>query len=161
MAIKKGIPEGMHSLTPHLVCRGAAQAIEFCKKAFGAVEIARSSVPGDTRIIHAAIRIGDSVMMLNDEFPEFGAKSPQALGGSPVTIHLYVEDCDATVQSAVAAGAKVTMPPMDAFWGDRYAKLEDPFGHHWSIATKVRDVPPDELAKAAAAAMSAMKGGPK
>jgi uncharacterized glyoxalase superfamily protein PhnB len=157
MPFKKGIPDGMHSLTPHLVVRGGAQALEFYKKAFGAVELSRSEMPGSDKLMHASMRIGDSVMMVNDEFPEFGSKAPPTVGGSPVTIHLYVADCDATVKTATAAGAKVTMPPMDMFWGDRYAKLEDPFGHHWSVATKVKDVTPEEMAKAAAAAMANMK----
>lgn len=163
MAIKYGVPDGMHTLTPHLVIRGAAQALEFYKKAFGAVELSRSQAGGGDKIIHAAMRIGDSALMLNDEFPEFGSKAPPTVGGSPVTIHLYVADCDATVKAAVDAGAKVTMPPMDMFWGDRYAKLEDPFGHHWSVATKQREVTPEEAEKAGAEAMKNMKkpGGPK
>jgi PhnB protein len=140
----KPIPEGMHSLTPHLVCAGAAEAIEFYKKAFNAVEMMRLPGPGG-KLIHASVRIGDSVLMLVDEFPEMGAKGPKSLQGSPVTIHLYVEDADAAVAQAVAAGAKVTMPLADMFWGDRYAQLEDPFGHCWSVATHVRDLSPEEV----------------
>jgi uncharacterized glyoxalase superfamily protein PhnB len=143
----KAIPEGMHSVTPHLVCAGAADAIEFYKKAFGAVELTR--MPGaQGKLMHASIRIGDSTVMLADEMPEWGSLGPKALKGSPVTIHLYVDDADAFVARAVKAGAKVTMPVDDMFWGDRYGKLEDPFGHHWSIGTHVRDVSPEEMRQA-------------
>jgi uncharacterized glyoxalase superfamily protein PhnB len=143
----KPVPEGMRTVTPHLVCAGAAEAIEFYKRAFGAVEIAR--LPGPQgKLMHAMIRIGDSVVMLVDEFPEMGGLSPKSLKGSPVTIHLYVVNVDAIVERAVKAGAKITMPVADQFWGDRYGKLEDPFGHHWSVATHVRDVSPDEMQKA-------------
>jgi uncharacterized glyoxalase superfamily protein PhnB len=143
----KPIPQGMHSVTPHLVCAGAAEAIEFYKKAFGAVEAARLPGPGG-RLMHAMIRIGDSAVMLVDEMPEWGAFGPKSLKGSPVTIHLYVEDADAFFARAVKAGAKVTMPLDDAFWGDRYGKLEDPFGHHWSVATHLRDVSAEEMQQA-------------
>jgi PhnB protein len=143
----KPIPEGMRSITPHLVCAGAANAIDFYKKAFGAVEVAR--LPGPQgRLMHAMIRIGDSAVMLADEMPEWGSLGPKALKGSPVTIHLYVPDVDAVVERAVKAGAKVTMPVQEQFWGDRYGKLEDPFGHHWSLATHVRDVSPQEMQQA-------------
>ena len=138
------IPDDMHSVTPHLICAGAAEAIEFYKKAFGAVEAARLPGPGG-KLMHAMIRIGGSAVMLVDEMPEWGAFGPKSLKGSPVTIHLYVEDADAVFARAVKAGAKVTMPLDDAFWGDRYGKLEDPFGHHWSVATHVRDVSPEEM----------------
>ena len=140
----KPIPEGMRSVTPHLICAGAANAIEFYKKAFGAVEVARLPAP-DGKIMHAMIRIGDSAIMLVDENPEWGMLGPKALKGSPVTIHLYVEDADAFVAHAVNAGAKVTMPLDDMFWGDRYGTLEDPFGHHWSVGTHVRDVSMEEM----------------
>jgi len=143
----KPIPEGMRSLTPHLVCAGAADAIEFYKKAFGAVEQARLPGP-DGKLMHALIRIGDSAVMLVDEMPQWGALGPKALKGSPVTIHLYVENADATFERAVKAGAKVLMPMADQFWGDRYGKLEDPFGHHWSIGTHVRDVGMEEMQQA-------------
>jgi uncharacterized glyoxalase superfamily protein PhnB len=143
----KPIPEGMHSVTPHLVCAGAAEAIEFYKQAFGAVEQAR--LPGPQgKLMHAMIRIGDSAVMLVDEMPEWGALGPKALKGTPVTIHLYVDDADAFVARAVKAGAKVTMPVADMFWGDRYGKLEDPFGHHWSVGTHVRDVSMEEMQQA-------------
>jgi len=141
------IPSGMHSVTPHLVCAGAANAIEFYKKAFGAEEQARLPGP-DGRIMHAAVKIGDSTLMLVDEMPEWGALGPKALKGSPVTIHLYVDDADKFVERAAKAGAKVTMPVAEQFWGDRYGKLEDPFGHHWSVATHVRDVGPEDMKKA-------------
>ena len=143
----KPIPEGMHSVTPHLVCAGAAKAIEFYKNAFGATEEGRMPGP-DGRIMHAALRIGDSTVMLADEMPEWGSLGPKALKGSPVTIHLYVEDADAFVERAVKVGAKVTMPVAEQFWGDRYGKIEDPFGHHWSIGTHVRDVSTDEMQQA-------------
>ena len=139
----KPIPDGMRSVTPHLVCEGAADAIEFYKRAFGAVETSR--LPGPPgKLAHAAIRIGDSTLMLADDFPEYGSHGPRSLKGSPVTIHLYVEDVDAFVSRAVTSGAKITMPLADQFWGDRYCKLEDPFGHRWSVATHVRDVPPED-----------------
>jgi len=143
----KPIPEHMHSVTPHLVVAGAANAIEFYKKAFGATEEARLPGPGG-KIMHAMIRIDGSAIMLVDEMPEWGALGPKALKGSPVTIHLYVEDADAFVARAVKAGAKVTMPVADMFWGDRYGKIEDPFGHHWSVGTHVRDVTPEEAERA-------------
>ena len=145
----KAVPDGMHTVTPHLICAGAADAIEFYKKAFNAVEEGR--IPGPQgRLMHAMIRIGDSAVMLVDEMPEWGALGPKALKGSPVTIHLYVADVDRFVERAVGAGAKITMPIDDMFWGDRYCKIEDPFGHHWSVATHVRDVSPEELQQAVA-----------
>jgi uncharacterized glyoxalase superfamily protein PhnB len=143
----KPIPEGMHTVTPHLVCDGAADAIEFYKKAFGAVETAR--LPGPQgKIAHAMIRIGDSNVMLADEFPDMGSVGPKALKGSPVTVHLYVDNVDTTVERAVKAGAKITMPVADMFWGDRYGKLVDPFGHHWSVATHIREVSMEEAQQA-------------
>ena len=148
----KPIPEDMHRVTPHLICAGAANAIEFYKKAFGAVEEARLPGPNG-RLMHAVIRIFGDAVMLVDEMPEWGALSPKSLKGSPVTLHLYVEDVDAAVKRAVGAGAKVTMPVEDMFWGDRYGKIEDPFGHHWSIATHKREVSLEEARKA----MEAMK----
>ena len=143
----KPVPDGMHTVTPHLVCAGAADAIEFYKKAFNAEEGAR--LPGSQgKLMHAMIRIAGSAVMLADEFPEWGGLGPKSLKGSPVTIHLYVEDVDSFVKQAVAAGAKITMPLDDMFWGDRYCKLEDPFGHHWSVATHVRDASPEEIQQA-------------
>jgi uncharacterized glyoxalase superfamily protein PhnB len=152
----KPIPEGMHSVTPHLVCAGAAEAIEFYKKAFGAVEGARLPGP-DGKLMHAMIRIGDSAVMLVDEMPQWGALGPKSLKGSPVTIHLYVEDVDAVVKRAVSLGARVTMPVDHMFWGDRYGKLEDPFGHHWSIGTHKRDVTPEEMQQAMRGMAQTMK----
>jgi uncharacterized glyoxalase superfamily protein PhnB len=140
----KPIPPDMHTLTPHLVCAGAAEAIEFYKKAFNAVEAARLPGP-DGKLMHAMVRIGDSPLMLVDEFPQWGSFGPKALKGTPVTLHLYVEDVDATVAQAVAAGAKVVMPVADMFWGDRYGQVEDPFGHRWSVATHTRDMTPEEM----------------
>lgn len=152
------IPEGMRSLTPHLVCRGAAQAIEFYKKAFNAEECARIPSPdGSGKLLHAMVRIGDSFLMLVDEFPEMGSTGP-GQNGSPVTIHHYVEDADATFERAKAAGATVRMPLEDMFWGDRYGIVIDPFGHSWSIATHIRDVSPEEMT-AAVATMPAECGG--
>jgi PhnB protein len=149
----KPIPEGMHTVTPHLVCAGAADAIEFYKKAFSAVEMGRMAGP-QGKLLHGAIRIGDSTVMLADEFPDWGSFGPKSLKGSPVTIHIYVEDVDAFVARAAAAGAKITMPLQDMFWGDRYCKLEDPFGHQWSVGTHVRDVSPDEMQQAVQKASS-------
>jgi PhnB protein len=143
----KRIPDGMHSVTPHLVCAGASDAIEFYKQAFGAVETARMPGPGG-KLMHASIRIGDSTVMLVDDFPDHGSHDPKSLKGSPVVIHLYVEDADAVAARAAAAGAKITMPVADMFWGDRYGQLEDPFGHRWSIGTHVRDVTPEEMQQA-------------
>jgi uncharacterized glyoxalase superfamily protein PhnB len=139
----------LHTVTPHLVCAGAADAIEFYKKAFGAVEMMRLPGP-EGKLIHASVRIGDSIVMLVDEIPQCGALGPKSLKGSPVALHLNVPDVDATVADAVEAGAKVTMPVADMFWGDRYGQIEDPFGHHWSVATHIRDMSPEEIKKAAA-----------
>jgi PhnB protein len=143
----KPIPEGMHTVTPHLICAGAAEAIEFYKNAFGAIELTR--MPGsDGKVMHASIRIGDSVIMLNDEMPQWGSFGANHFKGSPVTIHLYVENADAVFEQAVRAGAKVTMPLDDMFWGDRYGKVEDPFGHQWSIGTHIHDATQEEMQKA-------------
>ena len=147
MPAAKPIPNDMHSVTPHLVCAGAADAIEFYKKAFNATELGRLA-GSQGKLMHAMIHIGNSPVMLVDEFPEWGSFGPKSLKGSPVTIHLYVEDVDSVVARAVAAGAKVTMPVADMFWGDRYGKLEDPFGHQWSVATHLRDVSEEEMQQA-------------
>lgn len=148
----KRIPEGYHTITPHLVIRNAAQAIEFYKKAFGAEELYRSPGPDGKKLMHAALNIGNSRIFLCDEFPEMGGKSPLSLNGTPVTLHLYVEDVDKVFQQAVQAGAQVVMPVNDQFWGDRYGMLKDPYGHHWSVASHVEDVPPAEVQKRAATA---------
>ena len=141
------IPKDMPTVTPHIVCAGAAGAIEFYKKAFGAVEGARLPGP-DGKLMHGMIRINGSPVMLVDENPQWGIVSPKSLKGTPVTIHLYVEDADAFVEKAVAAGAKVTMPVAEQFWGDRYGVIEDPYGHKWSVATHVRDLSMDEIQQA-------------
>ncbi len=134
----------LQPLTPHLVCKGAAKAIDFYKKAFGAVEMMR--LPGkDGRLIHAAVQINGACVMLVDEFPEMSNKAPTTLRGTPVTIHLMVGDVDAFTKRAVKAGAKVVMPVADMFWGDRYGVIEDPFGHRWSIATHLRDMTVKEI----------------
>jgi len=148
MAVKK-IPDGFHTITPHLVVSDAKGAIEFYKKAFNAEEITRMASP-DGKIMHAMIRIGDSFLMLNDEYPDMGAKSPKGIGGTPVTINLYVEDADRVFNQAIKAGAQTDMPLADMFWGDRYGKLKDPYGHHWAIATHIQDLTPDQIQKAAA-----------
>jgi PhnB protein len=150
----KPIPDGYHTATPYLVLRGAARAIDFYKQAFGAVELMRISGPGG-HIGHAEIRIGDSPIMLADEMPEMGIKSPQTLGGTPVSVVLYVEDVDAVFNRATAAGAKAERPVQNQFYGDRSGSLEDPFGHKWHISTHVEDIPPDELQRRAAAAFGA------
>ena len=143
----KPIPEGMHSLTPHIVCDGAAEAIEFYKRAFGAKELMRLPGP-DGRLMHAAVQIGDSRLMLVDSNPEWNCLSPKHLKGTAVVIHLSVENVDAVFAQAVAAGATVKVPVADMFWGDRYGVLEDPFGHAWSVATHVRDLSPEEIQNA-------------
>ena len=146
----KPIPEGRHSLTPQLVCAGAAAAIEFYKAAFGAVELTR--LPGKSgKLMHGSVRIGDSVLMLVDEMPGWGALGPISLKGSPVTIHHYVADVDAAVAKAVVAGATITMPVADMFWGDRYGIVKDPFGHQWSLATHTRDLTPAQIQEGMAA----------
>jgi len=151
----KRVPEGYRTVTPHLTIRGAAEAIEFYKKAFGAVEIRRSPGP-DGKLMHAEIQIGDSRILLNDEFPEMGAFSPSALKGTPVTMHLFVEDCDGVFEKAVKAGATVAMPLADQFWGDRYGLLVDPFGHRWSVASHLKDMTPEQMRAAAEEAMKQM-----
>jgi PhnB protein len=145
------IPAGYHSVTPGLTVHNAAEAIEFYKRAFGAEELCRMPTPDGQRIMHAEIQIGDSHLMLGDEFPDMGCRAPRSLGGTPVSLHLYVEDADAVFQRAIEAGATVSMPIMDAFWGDRYGKLADPFGHEWGIATHQEDISDEELQRRAAA----------
>ncbi len=140
----KPVPDGYHTLTPFLTVRDAARAIEFYKQAFGAVERGVMKGP-DGKVMHAELKIGDSIIMLSDEFPEFGTLSPQSTGGSPMGLHIYVDGVDAAFDRAVKAGAEVEMPVMDQFWGDRYGKLKDPFGHKWSIATHTKDLSMDEM----------------
>jgi len=149
----KPIPEGYHSITPYLIVRGAAEAIEFYKNAFGATELFRFPAPGG-RIGHAEIKIGDSPIMLADEFAEMGYHGPEKLGGSPVSIMLYVEDVDTVFNRAVDAGASVKEALQDKFYGDRTATLTDPFGHRWHVSTHKEDVSMQELERRAKAAGS-------
>ena len=151
------IPGGHHAITPHLIVKGASEAIDFYKRAFGAEEIGRMPMPsqdGRERLGHAEMKIGDSWLYLADEFPEYGATGPN--GHSPVTIHLYVNDADAVFARAVDAGATVSMPLADTFWGDRYGKVVDPFGHHWSIAEHLEDLTIEQMQ----AGMAKAFGGP-
>jgi PhnB protein len=151
MAVKP-IPAGFHTITPHLSIKGCGQAIQFYKKALGAEE--RFTMPGPGGgIMHAELKIGDSILMCADEWPQGPVKSPTSAGGSTVCLALYVNDCDAAFKRAVDAGATAVMPPMNMFWGDRYAQVKDPFGHVWSFSTHVEDVPPSEIPKRAAEAM--------
>ena len=149
------VPAGLSTVTPHLVIRDAAQAIEFYKKAFGAKESVRMDGP-DGKIMHAEIKIGDSRLFLGEEMPDWGSKSPLMLGGTGTTIHLYVDNADAVFNQAVAAGAQIKMPLADQFWGDRYGKLLDPYGHEWSVATHLEDVSPAEMRKRQEVAMAQM-----
>jgi PhnB protein len=150
----KPIPSGFHTLTPHLVVKGASEAIDFYKKAFGAEKIGRAAGPDGKSLMHVDLKIGDSRLFLVDEFPEMDCRGPQSIGGTPVTIHMYVEDVDAAFSKAVAAGAEVRMPLADMFWGDRYGVLTDPFGHAWSLATHKEDLTAEEIGKRAQAAFS-------
>jgi PhnB protein len=158
MATKpKTPPDGYHTFTPYLIIKGAARAIEFYKQVFGATERCRLAMP-DGKIGHAEIQIGDSVIMLADGCPEMGAKDPEAYGGSPVMLHLYLPDVDATFAKATAAGAKPLRPIQNQFYGDRSGMVTDPFGHVWNISTHIEDVSPEEINKRAAA-LFADKGG--
>jgi PhnB protein len=149
------VPEGYHTLTPYLAVDNAADAIEYYKKAFGAKERFRMDAPGG-KIGHAELEIGDSLVMLSDPFPQSSTKSPKELGATTGSVFMYVEDVDAVVSQAVDAGATVTMEVADQFWGDRFGTITDPFGHMWSIATHIEDVPAEEMAERAKAAMAAM-----
>ncbi len=144
MAAVKSVPEGYHSATPYMTVRDAAAALEFYKKAFGAEEMFRLTEPGG-RVGHAEFKIGDSPIMISDEYPDFGALSPASLGGSPIKMMLYVPDCDAAVKRAVAAGATVLRQPADQFYGDRTAMVADPFGHGWYLQTRIEEVSPQEM----------------
>jgi uncharacterized glyoxalase superfamily protein PhnB len=153
------IPAGQSTITPHLVVKGAADAIEFYKRAFAAEELFRMPMPcpdGQVKIGHADLKIGDSRLYLAEEFPEYGSHAPG--GSSPVSIHLYVTDADATFARAVEAGATVTMPLADMFWGDRFGKLVDPFGHHWSVSEHLEDLTPEQMEERKAAAFSGKSG---
>jgi PhnB protein len=141
----KAIPDGFHTITPHLTVRDAKRAIDFYQKAFGAEVLHVAPAPGG-KVMHAALRIGDSMLMLNDEFPEYGGQlAPTATTGTAVALHIYLDNVDAAFERAVAAGATVKMPLMDQFWGDRYAQVTDPFGHRWSLATHNRDMTQEEM----------------
>ncbi len=155
----KPIPEGYHTLTPYLTVHDASRAIEFYKRAFDATERLRMEGPPG-KIGHAELQIGDSIIMLGDEFPQAGVRSPQSLGGATSGLFVYVKDVDAAFSKAVAAGAKVEMPLKDMFWGDRYGKVSDPFGHSWSLATHKENVAPEEMRKRMQAEMGKM-GQPK
>jgi PhnB protein len=143
----KPIPEGMHTVVSYLTLNNAGEAIDFYKKAFGAEEVVRMTGPGGHGVMHAELKIGDSLLFLADEFPGMGNPSPKTLGGTTVGIHLNVADVDAVFARAVAAGARAEMPPADMFWGDRFGKLTDPFGHSWSLSTHIEDVSHEEMAR--------------
>jgi len=151
------IPEGYSTISPYLAVDDAAEAIEYYKKAFGAEETERMEAP-DGKIGHAELKIGDSHVMLSDPFPQASTTPPKELGGTSASIFMYVEDVDAVVQKAVAAGATVTMEVEDQFWGDRFGSITDPFGHNWSIATHIEDLTPEEIEERGKAAMAAMAG---
>jgi PhnB protein len=150
------IPQGFHSLTPMIVCKGALAAIDFYKRAFGAEELTRLVGP-DGNLLHASLRIGNSILMLTEECPPMGARDPRGLGGTPVTIHLAVADVDAAFARATAAGANVIMPVGEMFWGARYGVLTDPYGHSWSVATQVKDLTQDEIRTAMLQACAAQR----
>src|SRR5437667_5026012 len=150
------IPQGFHTLTPHLIVRNADQAIEFYKKAFGAEVRGDVARMPNGKVLHAELRIGDSILMLNDEMPEAGALSPLSGGSSSVTLHVYLPNVDAAFERATSAGAQVKMPLQDQFWGDRYGVVSDPFGHKWSLATHVKDLSPEQMQRAQDEAMANM-----
>ena len=152
----KPVPEGYHTLTPFLTVRNAVKAIEFYKQAFGAQERGVAKDPTG-KVMHAEVKIGDSIIMLSDEFPEFGSLSPESGGTQSMGLHIYIENVDQAFERAVKAGAKVEMPVADQFWGDRYGRLKDPFGHKWSIATHTKDMSADEMKRAMDDAMSKMQ----
>ncbi len=154
------IPQGYHTVSPYLVVNDAAKAIEFYKRAFDAKEKFRMEGPPG-KIGHAELQIGDSIVMVADEMPQMDAKAPQSLGGTTASIFLYVKDVDTAFNKAVGAGAKATMPVADMFWGDRYGKLMDPFGHSWSMATHKEDVAPDEMQRRVQAEMAGRQSGQK
>lgn len=154
----KPIPPGYHTVTPYLILNDASRAIEFYKKAFGAQLVVRMDGPAG-KIAHAEIKIGDSMLMLSDEMPGASGKSPHSLGGSSVGIFLYLENVDSVFNQAISAGAKAEMPPADMFWGDRFGKLIDPFGHQWALATHVEDLSPEEMQKRSEEAMAKMAQG--
>src|SRR5438128_7391825 len=152
----KAVPAGFHTLTPHLTVRDADKALEFYKNALGAEVLHVARMP-DGKVMHAGLRLGDSMLMLNEEFPEYGGLSPLSVGGTGVTIHIYTEDVDAAFNRALSAGAEVKMPLMDQFWGDRYGIVADPFGHKWSLGAHIKDMSPEEMQREQDRAMAAMK----
>ncbi len=149
----KAIPDGYHTVTPYIIVSDASAAIEFYGRAFGAEEIYRMQAPG-APVMHAEIRIGDSVVMLSDENPSMGALSPESIGGSPASLLIYLEDVDAGHARALEAGATELMAPEDMFWGDRFARVADPYGHVWALASHVEDVDPEEMERRFAAMMA-------
>jgi len=157
----KPVPDGYRTVTPYLTVKGAAQAIDFYKKAFGAKEKERMPGPDGKSVMHAELELGDSIVMLSDEFPGGTCRSPQSLGGTSASVFLYVPDVDAAFKRAVDAGAKPTMPLTDMFWGDRFGKVTDPFGHEWGMATHKEDVPPDQMERRAREFMAQMAAGKK
>ncbi|MGH7312058.1 MAG: VOC family protein [Candidatus Rokuibacteriota bacterium] len=157
----KPIPDGYRTVTPYITVRNGAEAIEFYTRAFGAEEIARMPGPDNKSIMHAELKIGDSIVMLSDEFPQGRTRSPQSLGGSTGSLFLYVPDVDAAFKRALDAGATVAMPLADMFWGDRFGQVSDPFGHVWGLATHKEDVTPEEMRKRGQAAMAEMAKGKK
>ncbi len=156
----KPVPEGFHTVTPHLVIKGAAEAIEFYKRAFGAEVLGRMDGPGGT-VGHAELKIGDSIIFLADEFPQTSCRSPQTLGGTTATLNLYVPDVDAAFKRAISAGGRETMAVADMFWGDRYGQLQDPFGHTWGIATHKEDLTHQQVEERAQAFWASMQSQKK
>lgn len=154
----KTIPEGYHTLTPHITVRDARQAMTFYKKVFGAEDRGAAPGPDGDKVMHAEVKIGDSILMLNDEFPDWGCHSPLSKEGAGVCIHVYVDDVDTVFQRAIEAGATATMPVQDTFWGDRYGRFKDPFGHAWSVATHKEDLTPEQIQQRAAEAFAGSGG---
>ena len=152
------VPKGYHTVTPYLTVRGAVEAIEFYKRALGAREIMRMPGPDGKSVMHAELRIGDSIVMLSDELPTSSCKAPTTLGGTTTMLFLYVPNVDAAFKQAVNAGCKIVIPPADMFWGDRFGALEDTYGHLWGLATHKEDVSPKEMSRRAPAAMAQMEG---
>jgi PhnB protein len=146
------VPDGFHTITPSLIVNDAVKAIEFYKSALGAEELQRMATPDGSKVMHSEVRIGNSIFFVVDEFPEMGQKSPSTLGGTPISLNLYVEDADAAFDRAVKAGARVLMPVEEMFWGDRFGMVADPFGHIWCFATHVKEPSLEEIMEGARAA---------